>query len=96
MLLWEMVSVGVIPLPGLTAQDIAEFAVTKKLQHVMYVIIIDIISTNNIVNFSLCSPPECPPVLSSLISQCHNHDPDKRPSFTDILSQLSVSTVHAT
>ena len=93
MLLWEMVSFGVIPLPGLTAQDIAEFAVTKNLRHVMYVIIID---TNNIVNFSLYSPPECPPVLSSLISQCHNHDPDKRPSFTDILSQLSVSTVHAT
>ncbi|CAI8011353.1 Inactive tyrosine-protein kinase transmembrane receptor ROR1 [Geodia barretti] len=68
-LLWEMVSYGALPLPGMTSRDIAEAAQTRTLHHT--------------------TPPDCPPVLGSLMAQCTNHYPNLRPLFTDILTQLT-------
>jgi len=35
-------------------------------------------------------PPECPPVIASLIQRCWHADPDSRPSCAEILKTLDV------
>ena len=146
MLLWEMVSYGDVPLPGLTSRDIAEAAQMRNLHHKMWVLFhmecVDLsISLKSLSLYSIAipifflfislilpppfslalyfslllsfhssffsslplpllthssllllsmlhSPSHCPPVLCSLISQCHTHYPNLRPSFAEILNQL--------
>lgn len=38
----------------------------------------------------LALPPNCPPRLYSLMSQCWSYEPSKRPSFKDIKEILQV------